>query len=56
MSKEAESKVTVLKERLADGEYRVDTKEVAEAFLHRPSGVACALPPQVGATCGPRAA
>ena len=56
MSKEAESKVTVLKERLADGEYRVDTKEVADAFLHRPSGVVFALAPQLGATVGPRAA
>ncbi len=40
MSKEVESKnLTVLKERLADGEYRVDTKQVANAIILRPGGV-----------------
>jgi hypothetical protein len=40
MSKEVESNnLTVLKERLADGEYSVDTKQVADAIIHRPGGV-----------------
>lgn len=55
MSKEAESKLTVLKERLADGEYRVEPKQVADAILHRPSGV-LALAPNLGAASGQRAA
>jgi hypothetical protein len=36
MSTEADSKLTVLKDRLDDGEYRVDTKQVADAVLRSP--------------------
>ena len=36
MSKEDESNMTVLKTRLAEGEYRVDVQQVADAILHHP--------------------
>jgi len=36
MSKEDESNMTVLKTQLAEGEYRVDVQQVADAILHHP--------------------
>lgn len=36
MSKEDESNMTVLKTQLADGEYRVDVRQVADAILNHP--------------------
>lgn len=36
MSKEDESNMTVLKTQLADGEYRVDVRQVAQAILNHP--------------------
>jgi hypothetical protein len=39
MSKEDESNMTVLKTRLAEGEYRVDVQQVADAILHHPGFV-----------------
>jgi hypothetical protein len=36
MSKEDESNMTVLKTQLAQGEYRVDVRQVADAVLNHP--------------------
>jgi hypothetical protein len=36
MSKEDESNMTVLKTQLAEGEYRVDVRQVADAILNHP--------------------
>ncbi len=44
MSKEADSKLTVLKDLLAHDEYCVDTKQVADAMLRSPlAGLLLAL-------------
>jgi hypothetical protein len=36
MSKDVESKLTVLKHQLNDGDYRVNATQVADALLRRP--------------------
>ena len=39
MTTDAESRLALLRERLAEGEYSVDLREVAEAILRRPGGI-----------------
>jgi hypothetical protein len=57
MTTDAESNVMTLKERLEQGEYKVDTKKVADAILRNPLWITMLAgtvksPPESRPACG----